>query len=449
MQKIFYTYFSRFQFLITLTVLLLLPLILSPAFTRPYLDTKRAFLNFIIPLGIGTFICTLILSKKFPKHWNYYLLPLSYVIFIFISALFSRNISLSMFHFTQQFFLICGGFWLGFSLYNNRLSMGKVLLTITVVVVFVNIHSFSQFIGRDFLYRFFPWRTVEGELIHYRHIPGTLGNPDFVGGFLMMLSFWMLIASRFFKNNYIFFPLFLITVFVTFITQTRSALLGLFAGILFLLIYFKKYRNVHFNKRFFLITVMSILFTAGFVYIFSLLFADFTEFFLERMHSAFMLLESSFKVRLLHWQLTTEMFLDNWVFGISPGMYRIRYLEYLLDFAGSPEAEPFYNVLRAGGGRLAGEAHNDFFQIFAEYGVFAGAMFFFVLSLFFVSAHRIYTKNLRHGFYLLVFTALMISVLIHAVFSFPFQLYVRAFYIWFTLGIGFSCILQHKYIQNE
>ncbi len=433
-------YLSRFRLLIILTVLLILPLILSPAFARPYLDSKRAFLNFTMPLGIGAFLCSLLISRDFLVRVKYLFLPALYVLFIFISALFSRNIELSLFAALQQFLLVCGGFWLGFSLYGRRNELGKVLITITAVAIFVSIHSFSQFIGHDFLYRFFPWKIVEGGLIHYRHIPGTLGNPDYVGGFLMILSFWILLGCSWFNKKSVFLPVFFLTFFVTIITQTRSAIVGLLGGLLFLLLSFRKYQNIHFRKSLLIIlSICFIMLLAG-TYIVGNVFTGFTEFFLQRMHSAVMLMESSFKVRLLHWQITTDMFLDNWLLGISPGMYRIEYLEYLLDFAGSPAAEPFENVIKSSGGRLAGEAHNDFFQIFAEYGLIAGAAFFFIISWYFVSVAGIYRKKSSEGVFLVIFSALLIAVLIHAFFSFPFQLFVRAFYIWFTLGAAFSMI---------
>ncbi len=448
MQNNIRSYLSRFQFLVTLTILLLLPLILSASFTRPYLDSKRAFLNFIVPLGIGAFLCSLLLSRDPWKKARYLLLPLLYSFLILVSALFSANISLSLFTTTQQFLLICGGFWLGFSMFGDSRQRGKIILTISVVGLFVCIHSFFQFIGYDFLYGFFPWKIVEDDLIHFRHIPGTLGNPDYVGGFVMMVSFWMLVGYSYFHNKTVFIPLFLFAVIMTLITQTRSALFGLAGGLLFLFIYFRKIPNLRFKKNLLIISGVSIGVFVVALFLVSWLFTDYMDFFIQRMHNAIMLLESSFKVRLLHWQLTTEMFQDNWLWGISPGMYRISYMEYLLAFAASPEAEPFENVLRMSGGRLAGEAHNDFFQIFAEYGVLAGAMFIFILTCYFVSAAKTYTENFSRNYILLIFTAFMVATLIHAFFSFPFQLYVRAFYVWFTLGAGFSLIYNHKRSVN-
>lgn len=420
-------------------LMLLIPLLVSKGFHRWFFDPKKMAFDMIGPVFLA--LCLIYLcAKPKEKMWRTYLLPFVFCGLILVSAMFSSERAFSLLTARSRIVILLSGLSTGYFCSRSRDSLQKMVMIIGGITAFTSVYTIMQFFHLD-VFGLMP-KTTNVVVDASRMMTATLGNPDYVGGFLLILSFWMLFAVHLFQKKTIWYALWFISIVALFLCQARSTYLGLFFGILYMLYTrFKYASNVRFQWKYILggtALIMGI--GASLIY---LRYDQFGHAFLLRMKDAFLLLESSFQMRMLHWQMTTQMFFQNWKLGLSPGLYKVRYLDYLLNYMKEPDAQYFANIIYASKGKVAGEAHNDFLQIFAENGLFAGASFLLIwVYTFYISRPIRLCTSLRPPVILL--RALLIAVLVHACFSFPFHLYVRTFYLWLTVGALSAIILDRN-----
>ncbi len=431
-------YIEKFSELCIYNILLFLPLILSKNLIRPYLSAKILYISSFLPLTLGIIIVYFVIKGKIKLLVKGSILILSFCIIMLISSYFSDNVRLSFLISIRRIFIILCAFFAGFFIYDKR-KVDKVIFIITLVSLFISLHSISQFCGHDFLYKFFPWKPVE-DISKLRAIPATLGNPDYVGGFLAITIFWIMAWIIIFGKNLFFIIAFFLSLIALFLTQTRSAYLGFIIAFFYLLWQMYKIGNKILFKK--MIKISFIAFFILFVIVlgFLLFYKPFQSEFVVRMEKGLNLLESSFQMRMLHWEITVTMFFDNIWTGISPGLYRIKYLDYLFDFLNRQSSKYFQNIIYSSKGKIAGDAHNDFFQIFAEEGIFGGSVFILIWLVLFLLTSPEKENNYREKIISIMIKTSILSALIHSLFSFPFHLYVRSFYIWFITGLGYAII---------
>lgn len=141
------------------------------------------------------------------------------------------------------------------------------------------------------------------------------------------------------------------------------------------------------------------------------------------------------KTRSWDWWVGWEMFVDSPVVGIGLGNYKLNFLTYKADFLSSPRGEAYdFYIPRAA------QAHNDYVQALAELGI-AGALTivgFIVLLVvsFWLRVHRTKDETLRLD--LLLLACGVIPVLIHALVSFPAHLPASSLVFITVIAIAFS-----------
>lgn len=239
-------------------------------------------------------------------------------------------------------------------------------VTLILGTTFLSFYGLIQNFGFDF----FAWNN------QYSPVIGTLGNPNFMGAILSVLSI-LLLPALFMKKNslglksMVISLLTLNTIVIYFTKASQAILLLIFGVILYLLsvlyLQYKKIATICFSL--FLvgagITLLGILQKGP--------FADF-------------LYKSSVSLRGYYWNAGIKMFIDNPLFGVgldNYGMYfnQFRDLEYPLKYG--------YFV-------TANNAHNLPIQLFATGGLFVGVFYLaLVFYVFFVGLKKL--KNLNYS----------------------------------------------------
>lgn len=216
---------------------------------------------------------------------------------------------------------------------------------------------------------------------------GTIGIPAIYGiyiGLSLIVQIYLFIQRK--KPIYIFFIL--ITSISFFLNNTRSAIFGFFLGILFLIKESKI--KILISLLFFLLFSIFIFFKTDFKNRWDEIFD------LSKAHSG--------TIRILYWKITFEGIKEKPFFGSGPLSFSRKYFEKQAELFSknklkTPEViQPLLN------------AHNDFLQIWLEYGIFALIL---LLSLF--SKGIFFEKNnlKKAVFVYLFFTSLFLFPLNH------------------------------------
>jgi O-antigen ligase len=154
---------------------------------------------------------------------------------------------------------------------------------------------------------------------------------------------------------------------------------------------------------------------------------------------------NSGKTRSWDWWVGWEMFVDSPVVGIGLGNYKLNFLAYKADFLSTPRGEAYsFYIPRAA------QAHNDYVQALAELGLIGalailGFIMLLVLS-FWLRLHQ--TKDEDKRLDLLLLACGVVPVFVHALVSFPAHLPSSSLVFIAVIGIAFSRIYGDTSIRT-
>lgn len=253
-----------------------------------------------------------------------------------------------------------------------ELDLRKFTNSLFFTLIFANLYGYLQLINLDPV----PWSGV------HNGITLTLGNPNFAGAFLGILSCVPII--KFLEGKDYFIKIFSIIVYISTIYlgyQTKALqfqILNFFGTLIAVntLKFSNKDRKWRFLRQFSLASIISscialvlIFFTNLFPYIRSIIFT-----------------ETSFRQRLDYWRIGVDIFLSNLLTGVGPDEYH----RHSAIFRNSEQ------VKRDGYMTLPDRAHNVFIDHFANGGIFIGLLWvifvfyisFYALKIMVSSSHR-------------------------------------------------------------
>lgn len=370
-----------------LSLVFLLPLVFNPYLNDVFSLPKAClFICFLLILGAAWLIKTTenpnlsITTLKTPLNIAVFV----YFISIFASVIYSTNIYISLwgmylFYF-EGFICISGCIFLYF-LVTTNLSFHKIEKIISFLLIsgaFVALYGIFQHFGLDFV----KWSFSPQE-----RVCSSLGNPNFLGAYLIMLI--PLTLSRIIKKMKIYYLFLLLLLFTCLIfTYSRAAWLGLSGSILLWVILTPKTLFFHLPKKILYLTGTIILFTIILFFfnntlpgknfrsnIFSPVKA--------RINSITNLEEADIASRLSGWKSSLNMIKKNPLLGTGQDTFGIHFRHYM-----SPAYETFSrrNV-------NAGYAHNEFLQIIATRGIIGLIIYLFLLFTFFQAGIKIIKKK--------------------------------------------------------
>ena len=157
----------------------------------------------------------------------------------------------------------------------------------------------------------------------------------------------------------------------------------------------------------------------------------------QRAISTFDEQEPSINTRLLIWKTTLEMVKDRPIFGSGIGTFKMNYLNYQAEFL---RKNPGY--IKYSG--KAGEAHNEYLQMWAELGIIGLGLFILIFYFFHKTIFNFYksSKNIKDKTITLGLVMGITCFLIHSLFTFP--LHVPALGITFFALVGLTVVYSRK-----
>ncbi len=284
-------------------------------------------------------------------------------IYLFFHTLFYFFKNFSFFLLSHLFFYF--SFWIFLNIFNGiEKKDGLVLLKfISFVGLLEGIYGIFQYLNRDPIFSLVEWAKEER-----LQVAGTIGIPAIFGIFLsitLIVQIYLFINLK--KTIYLllFFPTFISLIF----NNTRTAIFGFIISSIFII--FKELKR----RGFFIIGIL-IFFTLSLIFLNKNLNYRWKELLdFNKTHSA--------SIRAFYWKVSLEIIKEKPFWGYEAGSFSRVYFEEqrkLLLENKIKKPEVIQAMLWA---------HNDFLQIWVEYG-FLGFLLFFISLLWII-----FKKNLN------------------------------------------------------
>ncbi|MGE5810035.1 MAG: O-antigen ligase family protein [Ignavibacteria bacterium] len=233
---------------------------------------------------------------------------------------------------------------------------------------------------------------------------GILSNVNAPGG--IAIAVLPILASlmffKGFKNRLLIISVFFLILFGIFLTTSRSALLGIFASALFILLYFYRLKFLKYCSLLILILIVLYLIPA-----------------VNDSVNLFFRIESGLSQRGYLWDISINIIKDNPVFGIGPGAYSrvmLNYFPVMFDTFVGQELVALKELTIG-----TNDSHNFFLYYFSDMGIFGLASSFIITAIFFAVANKtinIYKAGKSIYFYLAVgITAAGVGLFVRGMFE--------------------------------
>ncbi len=358
-----------------LVLFFLLPLVFQPFLSDPFALPKVTVLRIVTLFIFAAWLMKVLREGKI--GWQKTPLNLPIIIFLFIgglSTIFSVSPRLSLwgmhgFYFEGFLSFLCYGM-IYFITVNYVTDKRKILKPLLIASVIVSVYALLQAAGITF----FVWRGTQP----YPRVWSTLGNPSFLGPYLIMvipIYLIFLIKAETLNKKITYSFLTLISVLALIFTYSRAAWLGMAVGLMVFASMVNKKRLK--ANSFFLMGIigLSIVLTSIYprLYLRREERATAMKPIMERAVSTVDFTEPGVTARLSAWETTIKMTLKRPILGFGLDTLGVGFRRFM-----SRDYEKL-----AGRFSTAGYAHNEFLQYAATMGVGGLAAYLFLLLTFF------------------------------------------------------------------
>jgi len=353
-------------------IIFTIPLIFWQPFFDPFGPAQLMVIRVFIPLLIFIYFLYGYIKGEIKLRKTKYLIPFFiYIAISFFSIAFSINKEISFKYFLEIFLTITGAFII-FSILDN-VKIKRIIFYILFIHILISIYGIFQHFDMDF----FKWNTNFGG----RPL-GTIGNPDFFAGELLLPVFLLLtyfVAGEKHKilTGISFFIVFLCLIY----TKVVGVYIGFFAGFIvftFLIVFFKKdfiFNYLEKQKKiifiFLAIIVVLIFLTPHGLKIAKERFAD---------------KKRSIIHRFLMWETSLYMIKDHPVFGTGFGTYRLHYPYYQGILLNNPVNKEYDYV-------VTWMPHQNYLLIAAETGILGLGAFLLIIFIFLFLNYDLFIKK--------------------------------------------------------
>ncbi len=300
-----------------------------------------------------------------------------------------------------------------------------VLLFLLLASLPVAVYAILQSFGVDYV----QWDVNNDAR---QRIGSTLGNPSYVGDYLavcmvLLVGLVLSIQKRWLRVvACLYFPIAGLAILRT---LSRGPWLLVTVGIISYLLMAGRFRELPrlLNRRVVLIA-LAVLVLVVIVLGFLVSRMEDTKVLLERFREGIYLQESSVQLRLTVWEVTTRLWLKHFWLGSGLHQFRVLYLDELYELLVTRRSQAYSSFLFKTNVVQADNAHNDYLQILAEWGVFGMAAWTLILATAFSLAFRRMraeghcTQQGSSHWQNFAAIASMITLLADAAYAFPFQL---------------------------
>lgn len=342
------------------------------------------------------------------------------IIFTLLSFTKAININESILHFSKVFTTFAGAWFVGILVSRDKKSIIPVAVALSFLLILDSFQTFNGIV-----------KLINGEISGTISIKATYSNKNILTSAIFVklpFALWLFFFQKNWKKYFGGFSLFL-GVLATFFMSSRAFYLGVFFMSLLLVVYaFIKYKKskerIHLRRLFTFLSLVGIAFII-FLIVQNTLYPKHTSTFTKRIESITSTENHSNKLRLTAWkQSTTQVIPKDPLLGVGVGNWKIRILEYENKYS------PTYIYMY--------KNHNDFLEITAESGVFAGVAFIgifgFAFWYLFVVVFR--RPNEEQEKYFFLPTLGLMAYSFDAFFNFPQDR--PEIQSWFALYVGIS-----------
>jgi len=417
-----------------ITIFLKLLLIIVPLFAYKYVYNFRVNqetgLKLFTLIAIVIWLIKIINTKKYSLQKTRLDLPLIlFALVLFLSLFISKTKMVSL-----QDFLIFFSYILIFFLITNNLDkkvdFNSFIHLFFMISSVVSIYTLMQYYGID------PY------LNDLHSLTSTIGQKNWISNYLAMIfpvlfSYFLLEKTQ--KNKIPYFFLLSILYTTLMICQSRGIWISISITVIFaiyIIFKFKFYEIFKRNKKWLtLLLVTFLIITVIYSTDNPLNKSAITV--PQRVLSTFDEQDPSINTRLLIWKTTLEMIKDKPILGSGIGTFKMNYLNYQAEFL---KSNPYY--IKYSG--KAGEAHNEYLQMWAEIGIIGLGIFIGIILIFYSLIIDYLKKNDGEKDKMIVF-GLVLGItcfLIHCLFTFP--LHVPALGVTFFALMGLTVIYIRK-----
>jgi O-antigen ligase/Tfp pilus assembly protein PilF len=334
-----------------------------------------------------------------------------------------------------------------------RVSSRDYIIFISYIVIYFlvasNIDSekeFNSFIKIFFLislvvslYTLIQYYGFDLYLNDLNSLTSTIGQKNWISNYLAMIFpvvFCYFLLEQTKKNKIKYFFLLSILYAILMICQSRGIWISISLTVIlaiYIIIKFKFYEIFKRNKKWlFLLLITFLIITIIYSTDNPLNKSAITV--PQRAISTFNEQDPSINTRLLMWKTTFEMIKDRPILGSGIGSFKMNYLDYQADFL----QRNYYYIKYSG---KAGEAHNEYLQIWAELGTIGLGIFIGIILMFYSLIINYLKKNKSEKEKIIVF-GLVLGItcfLIHCLFTFPLHVPTlgSTFFILLGLTVGY------------
>ncbi len=426
------------------------------ALSIPLVFTWRTYDAFTTPkefiFKIGVILLTSLFLFDFltRNSHEFYRHPLSLPLFLFwlwglISALFSARQAQSL----NSYVIITSSaiffYLIPYILksYRERRIIFDILI---LVSIYISILTILQYLG---LFRMEDRFSTTSGPLPKTAIYSTLGNPNFIGSFLIGIAPIILVSilsSNLLKK--IIHIAGLVTLLVAIIIlRSKGSYVGLIFSSLFLFwlltkIYRKRRLIIWFLLSFTVISILSI-------FLLNILLPGGISPIYQEL-KGITLEHATIKGRLLLWHTALLMIKDHPILGIGPDMFGNYYQLYRAEiFSNIPDPASIYPDDPSYGEEV--HAHNEYIQVASETGIIGLVLFLWLIYRSIKGGLMLFNSITDRKERLMVAGLIcgVIAILTHALVEFPLHLPATGMLFWLMLGIIFSIPLNDKDILEK
>ena len=417
-----------------ITIFLKLLLLSVPLFTYKYVYDFRvnqeAVLKLFTIILIAVWLAKIINTEKYSLQKTKLDLPITLFALVLILSLFiseTKTVNLQDFIIFFSYILI---FFLITNNIDGKAAFHSFLHLFFILSSLVSIYTIIQYYGVD------PY------LSDLNSLTSTIGQKNWISNYLSMIfpvAFFYFLLEKEKKSKLIFYLL--LTIYYTnlMICQSRGIWISIILTAIFAIYIIFKYnllKSFQKNQKWLVLLLLTFL-VITIIYSTDNPLNKSAITVPERAISTFDEKDPSINTRFLIWKTTLEMIGDRPVFGSGIGTFKMNYLNYQAEFLGN---NPYY--IKYSG--KAGEAHNEYLQMWAELGIIGLGIFIGIILMFY-SLVIDYLKKVNNDKDKIIVFGLGLGItcfLIHCLFTFP--LHVPALGVTFFTIVGLTVIYTRK-----
>jgi O-antigen ligase len=387
----------------------LFPLAILPGIEDPFSTPKIILLAGFVVLA-GIFAVAGVRPSWPPLPRGFYFALIGWFSTLIVSAAIGQYVS------PESLFLslLCiGWFIVAVALRANAVH---VAVAVAASCTAVSIIAIMQYLGLD-PFHLFGWASIPYGSPRMRTY-STLGNPNFVGAFLVGGTPLFLALGKLLKRKALFSFLLLLNATAVLATGSRAVSAAIMAALIWLV-------ALRHSARWWLLALAVLMITLIFAF------------------TPARPLKTTIEGRFYIWQVIGSHMLERPLFGFGPGGFEPKYIEWETLYWREGRGYTNQRTFAA----LQAHAHNDYLETIVDRGFIGLSSLVSLLGSFLYSAFR---QTKTTGSELLAgASAGVVALTLVAVVDFPFQRPAELFLLWTLMAVGYLAGLPSGEVSDD